>query len=117
MENQDKQHQRNESLLARSLRANGYLFPIIAEQVEFLEQHHEQLFAQAPTGLTSGEDILRRGLISFNPLRRDLIDPQVEHSLAQAAREGKEIPDHVREQMQRDRLDSNTSEKSSDTDS
>jgi hypothetical protein len=115
MENQDKSPLKKESLLTRSLRANGYLFPITPEQVEFLEQEHKELFEQVPTGLTSGNDILSRGIISFKPSHRDMVEPHIEHSLAQAAREGKIIPEHIRAQMQKDRLNNTQSKENSDT--
>lgn len=115
MEKQDKNQQRKESILTRSLRANGYLFPVTPEQVEFFEQHHQELLSQAPTGLTSGDEILSRGRISFSPPRRDATDPHVEHSLAQAAREGKDIPERLRAQMMRDRQDSTQTDKKGDT--
>lgn len=117
MENQEENHPKKESLLTRSLRANGYLFPTTIEQVEYLEQQQPQLFAQAPTGLTTGADILSRGIVSFSPAHRDLIEPHVEHSLAQAAREGKEIPAHIRAQMQQDRQNNTQEDTNRDTSS
>jgi hypothetical protein len=115
MEKQDKGHPQKESLLTRSLRANGYLFPITPEQVAFLEQEHQALFDHVPTGLTSGDDILSRGIISLKPSRRDTLEPHIEQSLAQAAREGKAIPEHIRAQMQKDRLNTAQPEENSDT--
>lgn len=103
--NSDEQYPyKPESKLAFSLRANGYLFPISIEQVKFLEENQPILFQNIPTNITSAKDILERGIISFAPAFQVHINEEAQQNLAQAAREGKEISDEVRKQMQRDRL-------------
>lgn len=111
MENQDQDQfqYRLESKLAYSLRSNGYLFPVLIEQVKFLEENHKVIFQNIPSNITSAADILGRGIISFKPTFQVQINEEAQQNLAQAAREGKEIPDEVRQQMLRDRLKANKS--------
>ena len=104
MNSNEKYAYKPESKLAFSLRANGYLFPTSIEQVKFLEENHQILFQNIPSNITSAADILERGLISFEPAFQVYINDEVQQNLAQAAREGKEISDEVRKQMQQDRL-------------
>ena len=99
-----------ESKLTRSLRANGYLFPISIEQVKFLEENHPELF-EAPMAhlLPSAADVLSRGRIAYSPKapNRATIDEATQTSLAQAAREGKAIPADIAEKMRQDRQRAN----------
>ena len=95
----------SESKLAFSLRANGYLFPVSIEQVRFLEENHNTLFENAPSNITSAAAILERGLISFEPAFHIHLNLETQQNLAMAAREGRQISDEVRQQMQRDRLE------------
>ena len=69
-----------------------------------LEENHQILFQNIPSNITSAADILERGLISFEPAFQIHINEEAQQNLAQAAREGKEISDEVRKQMQQDRL-------------
>lgn len=94
-----------ESKLSFSLRANGYLFPTSIEQVKYLEEKHESFFRDVPSNITSAGDILERGFISFEPKSQINLNTDTQQNLAQAAREGKEISDEIRQQMQRDRLE------------
>ena len=108
MANQDKKKQQKESKLTCSLRSNGYLFPITIEQVNYLEEHHQDIFQSIPSDLTSAADILARGAITFaSKSQKFIIDENTETSLAQAAREGKQISEEVKQQMRLDRLKAN----------
>lgn len=108
MANRDEKKQRKESKLTRSLRSNGYLFPTTIEQVNYLEEHHQEIFEGLPVGLTSAADILARGAMTFGPKpQKFIIDEHAEASLAQAAREGKQISEEVKQQMRQDRLKAN----------
>jgi hypothetical protein len=118
MTNRDEKKPRNESKLTRSLRANGYLFPTTIEQVNYLEEHHEDLFNNLPSNLTSASDILRRGAMTLESrLQNHTIDEHTQTSLAQAAREGKEISEEVKQQMRKDRLNANGSNHGDSTNS
>lgn len=97
-------NEQSESKLAFSLRANGYLFPVSMEQVRLLEENHKTLFENTPANITSAAGILDRGLISFEPASQIHLNPEVQQNLAMAAREGKQISNEIRQQMQRDRL-------------
>ncbi len=103
MDNQDHYMYKSESKLAFSLRSNGYLFPVSIEQVKILEENHPHIFQNVPFGITSGADILKRGIIDFQPALGIRFNEETQQNLAQAAREGKDIPDDVRQQMIRDR--------------
>jgi len=105
MNNYEKYQYKPESKLAFSLRANGYLFPISIEQVKLLEENHESIFQNVPSNITSAEAILERGIITFEPAFQIHVNEETRQNLAQAAREGKEISDEIRQQMQRDRLE------------
>jgi hypothetical protein len=91
-----------ESKLTHSLRANGYLFPITVEQVNHLEENHKEIFKNL-VPLLSSDDILNRGVVSFKPIVINAEENEFTISLAQAAREGKEIPEDIRKQMEEDR--------------
>ncbi|WP_165840851.1 hypothetical protein [Larkinella punicea] len=114
MENQEQFHYLPESKLTYSLRSNGYLFPILIEQVKFLEANHQDIFQNIPSSITSAADIINRGIISFEANFRIQINEETQDNLAQAAREGKEIPSNVRDQMLRDRLNATKSKRESD---
>lgn len=107
MKNKDQYPYKSESKLAFSLRSNSYLFPITIEQVKFLEENYKIIFQNIPSNITSAADIIGRGIISFEPTFKVKINEEVQQNLAQAAREGKEITDEVRQQMLRDRLNAN----------
>ena len=103
-----------ESKFTHSLRANGYLFPITIEQVNHLEANHKDIFKNVPSPVLSVNDILDRGVVSFKPILTNDINDEFAISLAQAAREGKEIPEEVRKQMEEDRKKATTSDNNSD---
>lgn len=103
MDNQDHYPDKSESKLAFSLRSNGYLFPVSIEQVRILEENHPLVFQHMPSNISSAADILKRGIMSIESAFSVQINAEIQNNLAQAAREGKEISDEVRQQMIRDR--------------
>lgn len=115
MQNQADDRPKPESLLTRSLRANGLLFPVTIEQVKFLEENRKELFENSPQNITSAEEILSRGFMSLQPLSPTAANADFEHRLAQAAREGKAIPEEIRKRMVQDRQQSQPSSNDHDT--
>lgn len=115
MQNQADDQLKPESLLTRCLRANGFLFPVTIEQVKFLEENRKELFENVPQDITSAEEILNRGFVRLQPLPPPIASPNFEYSLAQAAREGKEIPEEIRKRMLKDRQQSGLPSNEHDT--
>ncbi|MDF7815162.1 hypothetical protein [Hymenobacter sp. YC55] len=113
MENNNRKRQ-YESKLTHSLRANGYLFPITIEQVNYLEENHKDIFKKTPPPESPIDDILNKGIVSFKPIINNDIDNEFTISLAQAAREGKDIPEEIRKRMEEDRKRANNSHNDSD---
>ena len=114
MKNSNKRRQ-YESKLTHWLRANGYLFPITIEQVNYLEENHKDMFKKIPPPESSIDDILNKGIVSFKPIMVNDIVDEFASSLAQAAREGREIPEEIRKQMEEDRKKANNSDSDSDS--
>jgi hypothetical protein len=84
---------------------NGFIIPESDEEMQSFISSCESAEVELPEALKNPFDIKRRGIVEPG----DLSGPEsedakeIEENLAQAAREGGEIPDHIRERMEENR--------------
>ena len=84
---------------------NGFIVPESDKEMQSFINSCESAEVELPESLRNPFDIARRGIIK----PQDLSEPEsedakeIEENLAQAAREGGEIPDHIRERMEENR--------------
>ncbi|MFT3704776.1 MAG: hypothetical protein QM802_20595 [Agriterribacter sp.] len=69
---------------------------------------------QVSTELPSPDDILKNGILSLAGSLNESTDFQIQENLAQAAREGGEIPDEILKQMEADRQKSEEEQQNDD---
>jgi hypothetical protein len=69
---------------------------------------------QVATDLPSSEDILKNGILTLGGSLNESTDFQIQENLAQAAREGGEIPDEILKQMEADRKKSEEEQQNDD---
>lgn len=69
---------------------------------------------QVATDLPSSEDILKNGTLTLGGSLNESTDFQIQENLAQAAREGGEIPDEILKQMEADRKKSEEQQQNDD---
>jgi len=88
------------------LKASGLAFPDTEEELKQLLAHSRKNSSPIPSGLDDAASILKRGLLKLTESLDSSTDKEIEENLAQAAREGNQIPEEVKEQMKRDREES-----------
>jgi hypothetical protein len=101
-----------ERTLLNAMRTQGWILPQTIEDVARAEEMQAQTQLPLPFSLRNPYEVLDRG---NTELRRGQYfavtpNPDIEESLAQAAREGREIPPDVRMQMDLDREKSESEE-------
>lgn len=92
--------------LYRLLKESGLAFPDTEEELEQLLAHGRMNSAPIPGELDDPSLILKRGLLELSFSLNSSTDKEIEENLAQAAREGDQITEEVRDQMRKDREDS-----------
>jgi branched-subunit amino acid aminotransferase/4-amino-4-deoxychorismate lyase len=96
---------RIEDSFHNALKKFGYVFPETEEELEHLKATVSRKKNHIPDELNDPFQILKNGRVtalnSFNVSE----DHEIEENLAMAAREGKEIPEDIRRQMEQDRKD------------
>lgn len=84
---------------------NGFIVPESDEEMQFFISSCESAEVELPQALKNPFDIERRGIVGpeglSGPENEDA--KEIEENLAQAAREGGEVPDHIRERMEENR--------------
>ena len=93
------------SKLKAVLRANGDLFPLTPPQIEAFENKHHNEGKTSLLALPDLSEILLNGKQYNLTVEEDAPIYQIfgDNNFAQAARNGKEIPDEIRKKMQQDR--------------
>lgn len=89
--------------LHRSLKVHGFIFPDTDDEVEEFRQTHMAFLKPLPAELENPMTVFNR---EQSKIRRKLgpaFDQEVIENLAQAAREGKDIPEEIRKRMESDR--------------
>ena len=98
------------------LKASGLAFPDTEEELEQLLAHSRKNSSPIPKELDDPALILKRGLLELTESLNPSTDKEIEENLAQAAREGSQIPEDVKQQMERDREDSEKKSSNGDPD-
>ena len=100
----DQERERiSEQAFFKALRIYGYIFPETEEELENFEKSVLKVKIEIPSKLENPLDLLKMGRIETISEFRDFFDDQIEENLAQAAREGSDIPEDVWKQMEKDR--------------
>ena len=92
-----------EEILYKALKNYGYAFPESKEELKLAEQMISKMEFEIPDKLNDPLEILKVGRIEKVSEFHSFYDAEIEENLAQAAREGSNIPDDVWEQMEEDR--------------
>lgn len=92
--------------IGRSLRHMGYLFPSTAADFKRIEGEISKEGVKQPAGLKDPFEFI--GKRRFKKALGDAVEDQNDYSLklAQAAREGNEIPEDIKKRMAEDKLQS-----------
>jgi hypothetical protein len=85
------------------LKKLGMAFPDSAEDLEYFMEHVKRQNIIIPKDLPSPEDIFSNGFLSMKGSLNDSLSNDVLENLAQAAREGGNIPPEVIKTMEEDR--------------
>jgi hypothetical protein len=85
------------------LKKMGMAFPDSDEDLEYFMEHVKRQNVTIPKDLPSPEDILSNGFLSMKGSMNDSISDDVMENLAQAAREGGDIPPEIMKKMEDDR--------------
>lgn len=90
--------------IGRSLRRMGYIFPSTAADFKRIEEEISKEGIKQPEGLKDPFEFI--GKRKFKKALGDAVEDQNDYSLklAQAAREGKEIPEDIKKKMAEDKL-------------
>ncbi|MFL3663015.1 MAG: hypothetical protein ACJ04Q_03365 [Flavobacteriales bacterium] len=102
MKNQDKNYVQ-EQAFHKALKNFGYVFPETDKELDAFVESIGKMKFDIPSHLDNPTTILESGRIMKVGDFNSFIDNELEENLAQAAREGSEIPDDIREQMDNDR--------------
>lgn len=92
-----------EKAFFKALKKHGYIFPESEEELKVLEEKISMMHFEIPDKLNDPLEILKVGRIEKVSKVDSFYDAELEENLAQAAREGSNIPDDVWEQMEKDR--------------
>ena len=92
-----------EKSLYKALKKFIYTFPDSEEDLILSEEKISKMEFEIPDKLNDPLEILRVGRIEKVSEFHSFYDAELEENLAQAAREGSNIPDDVWEQMEEDR--------------
>lgn len=102
MDNHNIYHN-EEKTLYKSLKNYGYIFPESEEELKLSEERISMMEFEVPDKLNNALEILKIGRIEKVSEFHSFYDGEIEENLAQAAREGSNIPDDVWEEMEKDR--------------
>ena len=92
-----------EKAFLKALKNHGYIFPASEEELKLSEENISMMEFEIPDKLNDPLEILKLGRIEKVSEFNSFYDAEIEENLAQAAREGSNIPDDVWEQMEKDR--------------
>jgi hypothetical protein len=92
-----------ENAFVKSLRQHGFLFPATQTDLEAIKNKKEIGEVPLPSDLENPMQIIERGKIKSISSGDFPDNSEVEENLARAAREGKDIPDDVKNQMKKDK--------------
>ena len=95
-----------EKFFYKSLKRHGYIFPETREELQSFEDDIFKMKLKIPKKLDDPLEILKAGKTGEIPHFNSFHQDEIEENLAQAAREGSDIPSDVWEQMEKDRKDS-----------
>lgn len=113
MENQ-KYSSPEEKAFYKALKRYGYIFPETEDELKQFEDSIANMEFKIPDKFSDPIEILAKGKVDKIENYLSFSDEQVEENLAQAAREGSEIPDDVLKQMENDRRKAEGKGKSED---
>lgn len=103
--NDQNDNTRQEKAFHKALKSYGYLFPETEAELQSFEESISKMKFQIPDKFNDPIAILKAGKISNVSQFNSFNDEEIEEHLAQAAREGSDIPEDVRAQMEKDRKD------------
>jgi hypothetical protein len=103
--NDQNDNTRQEKAFHKALKSYGYIFPETEAELQSFEESISKMKFQIPDKFNDPMEILKAGKIENVGQFNSFNDVQIEEHLAQAAREGSNIPDDVRAQMEKDRKD------------
>lgn len=92
-----------EEAFHKALKSYGYVFPETEEELQAFESGIFKMKFKIPEKFNDPSAILEKGKIKRVGDFNSFYDEEVEENLAQAAREGSDIPSDVWEQMEKDR--------------
>lgn len=92
-----------EKAFFKALKKYGYIFPESEEELKLSEENISKMDFEIPVKLNDPLKILKAGRIEKISEFNSFYDAELEENLAQAARDGSNIPDEVWEQMEKDR--------------
>ena len=92
-----------EKVFLKALKNYGYIFPETEEELKLSEENISMMDFEIPDKLNDPLEILKLCRIEKISEFNSFYDAEIEENLAQAAREGSNIPDDVWEQMENDR--------------
>ncbi len=92
-----------EKALYEALKRYGYIFPETEDELKHFEESISKMKLNFPDKFNDPLKILEVGKIEKIEGYITFSDEEIEENLAQAAREGSEIPDEVLKQMEIDR--------------
>lgn len=101
-DNQDNKANQ-EKAFHKALKSYGYIFPETEKELRAFEASIYKMEFDIPDKFNNPLKILNEGRIEKVNEFHSFYDEQVEENLAQAAREGSNIPDEVWKQMDNDR--------------
>ncbi|MHA6279360.1 hypothetical protein ACXYMT_04190 [Salinimicrobium sp. CAU 1759] len=112
----DQEKEKNiERAFFKALKNSGYVFPETEKDFDKFEESVLKIKDVIPNHLEDPIDILNRGKIRTLGVFEDFFDSTIEENLAQAAREGSDIPEDVWKQMEKDRQRSEDKNDGEDT--
>lgn len=92
-----------EAAFHKALKSYGYVFPETEEELQAFENSISKMKFEIPEKLDNPSAFLKKGKIKGVGNFNSFYDEEVEENLAQAAREGSDIPNDVWQQMEKDR--------------
>jgi len=92
-----------ERKLVKSLKCSGHLFPETDDEIRAFDQHFSKEIKASGKNIPNPAALLAKGRVDKMWTVKTEIDESVKENLAQAAREGKEIPDEIKRKMIDDR--------------
>ena len=105
-----------EKAFHKALKSYGYIFPETDEELQNFEISISKMKFDIPDKFSNPLTILSTGKIKKVNEFNTFYDEEVEENLAQAAREGSNIPDEVWIQMEKDRKNAEESDNDKTTD-